>query len=155
MWRCDKCGRASANANPSHACGRYDLESHFGPPTVREIDEAFLALLREFGPVIAVPEKTRIAFQARISFAQLTVRKQWVLGHFVLARRADDPAFTRVETISPRNHVHRFRLDRPAEIEPLRNYALEAYAVRPAEASRLRPAPRRSAFGCWRGRKGR
>jgi hypothetical protein len=86
-------------------------------------------MLEEIGPVTVLPEKTRIAFQVRMSFAQLTVRRSWVLGHFVLARRADDPLFTRVETFSPRNHLHAFRLDEPVEVDNLRRFAIEAYAV--------------------------
>jgi Domain of unknown function (DUF5655) len=131
LWACPDCGRAFANANQSHACGRYELDDHFAgkPPLVREIYEAFLALLEQFGPVTVLPEKTRIAFQTRMSFAQLTVRRHWVLGHLVLARRAEDPLFARVETISPRNHVHHFRLDRMEEVERLRDFAREAYAV--------------------------
>ena len=76
-----------------------------------------------------LPEKTRIAFQVRMSFAQLTLRKQWTLGHLVLARRVDDEAFTRVETFSPHNHLHAFRLDGPDEVEKLRPWTPEAYAV--------------------------
>ena len=131
LWPCPACGRAFANAKQSHACGRHDLESHFAgkPPLVREIYEAFLALLEEFGPVTVLPEKTRIAFQARMSFAQLTVRRQWVLGHLVLARRAEDPVFTKVETFSRRNHAHHFRLDSPEEVARLQAFAREAYAV--------------------------
>jgi hypothetical protein len=131
LWPCPACGRAFANANQTHACGRYALESHFDgkPPGVRDIYEAFLAMLREFGPVIVLPEKTRIAFQTRMSFAQLTVRRHWVLGHLVLARRVEDPAFTRIETFSPRNHVHYFHLDAPRQVSALREWAQEAYAV--------------------------
>jgi hypothetical protein len=131
LWACPECGRAFANANQSHACGRHTLESHFDgkPPLVRQIYDSFLAVLEELGPVTVLPEKTRIAFQARMSFAQLTVRRHWVLGHLVLARRVEDPAFTKVETISPRNHVHHFRLDSPDDVERLRDYAGEAYAV--------------------------
>jgi hypothetical protein len=79
--------------------------------------------------VTVLPEKTRIAFQTRMSFAQLTVRRHRVLGHFVLARRAEGSPFTRVETISPRNHVHHFRLESPADVEALRGHAKEAHAV--------------------------
>jgi Domain of unknown function (DUF5655) len=131
LWPCPACGRAFANANQSHACGRYDLEHHFAgkPPLVRTIYEAFLTMLEQIGPVTVLPEKTRIAFQTRMSFAQLTVRRDWVLGHFVLARRAEDPVFTKVETISPRNHVHHFRLGRAEEVAALRDFAREAYAV--------------------------
>lgn len=131
LWPCPACGRSFANANQSHACGRHDLEIHFAgkPPLVRDIYEAFLTMLEEIGPVVVLAEKTRIAFQARMSFAQLTVRGRWVLGHFVLARRLEDPAFTKVETISPRNHVHHFRLESADEVARLRVFAGEAYAV--------------------------
>jgi hypothetical protein len=131
LWPCPACGRAFANANQPHACGRFELADHFDgkPPLVREIYEAFLAMLGEFGPVTVLPEKSRIAFQVRMSFAQLTIRRHWVLGHFVLARRAGDRRFTKVETLSPRNHVHHFRLDSPAQVAALRDFAREAYAV--------------------------
>ncbi|HEX8261829.1 MAG TPA: DUF5655 domain-containing protein [Allosphingosinicella sp.] len=131
LWTCPACGRAFANANQSHACGRHALDGHFAgkPPLVRDIYDAFLAMLEEMGPVTVLPEKTRIAFQARISFAQLTVRRRWVLGHFVLARRLEDPLFSKVETISPRNHVHHFRLERVEQVDGLRGFAREAYAV--------------------------
>ena len=128
LWTCPACGRAFANRNQSHACGRHELEAHFEgrSPKVRAIYEAFLAMLENFGPVTVLPEKTRIAFQVRMSFAQLTIRRDWVLGHLVLARRTEDPLFTRVESFSPRNHLHAFRLDAPAEVERLRAYAAEA-----------------------------
>jgi Domain of unknown function (DUF5655) len=131
LWTCPNCGRAFANRNQSHACGRHELETHFEgrSPKVRAIYEAFLAMLEGFGPVTVLPEKTRIAFQVRMSFAQLTIRRDWALGHLVLARRAEDPLFTRVESFSPRNHLHAFRLDAPEEVERLRVYAGEAYAV--------------------------
>jgi hypothetical protein len=131
LWPCPACGRAFANANQSHACGRYSLDDHFAgkPPLVRDIYEAFLAMIEDIGPVTVLPEKTRIAFQDRMSFAQLTVRRQWVLGHFVLARRLDHPLFTKVETISRRNHVHHFRLDSTGQVEALRDFARLAYAV--------------------------
>ena len=131
LWTCQSCGRTFANRNQSHACGRSTLESHFEgkPPAVREIYARFLAMLERFGSVTVLPEKTRIAFHVRMSFAQLTVRRHWVLGHFVLARRVEDPLFTKVETFSPRNHTHVFRLETPDEVESLEPYAREAYAV--------------------------
>jgi hypothetical protein len=63
------------------------------------------------------PEKTRIAFQVRMSFAVVVPRKQWLDGHLVLARRVDDPRFTRIETFSPRNHLHAFRLRQPSDLD--------------------------------------
>jgi hypothetical protein len=131
LWHCESCGRVFANPNQSHACGTTLLEAHFEGRSakVRAIFEAFRAMLEGFGPVIVLPEKTRIAFQVRMSFAQLTIRRDWVLGHFVLARRAESPMFGKIETFSPRNHVHAFRLDAAEEVEALRAFAREAYAV--------------------------
>jgi hypothetical protein len=132
LWKCEKCGRAFANRNQSHACGKHDLQHHFRgkPPAIREIYDAFVAMLEAFGPVIILPEKTRIAFQVRMSFAQLTPKQGWVDGHFVLARRVEDPVFRRIESFSPQNHCCHFRLASPADLNSaFRAYAREAYAV--------------------------
>lgn len=132
MWTCTKCSRRFANRNQSHACGRHELEPHFEgkPPIIRQIFDEFVVALRENGTVIVLPERTRIAFQVRMSFAQLTPRRQWVDGHLVLARRVESSLFTKVETFSRRNHVHAFRLRTPADITPqFRRFMSEAYAV--------------------------
>lgn len=132
MWRCPKCGRRFANRNQSHSCGRSTLAEHFRgkPPEIREIFRAVRAVARQSGPVIVLPEKTRIAFQVRMSFAQVTPRQRWVDGHVVLARRLAHPRFRKVETISPRNHVHHFRLASVAEVDAtVAAWFREAYAV--------------------------
>jgi hypothetical protein len=131
LWSCPRCDRVFANRNQSHACGAWTLDRHFDGKSleVRETFDRFLAMLERIGPVRVLPEKTRIAFQVRMSFAQLTVRRRRVLGHFVLARRAEDPLFHKIETFSPRNHAHHFRLDEAEEVDALEPYAREAYAV--------------------------
>jgi hypothetical protein len=96
---------------------------------VLAIFEAFTSLVEEQGPVTVIPEQTRIAYFVRMSFAQLTLRRRWVVGHLVLARRVEDPVFTKVETFSARNHLHAFRLDSVDEVATLRPYVAEAYAV--------------------------
>ena len=132
LWICPECGRSFANRNQSHACGRHDLEAHFArrPPEVRALFDAFLAALEEIGPVEVLPQKTRIAFHARMSFAQVTPRKDGLEGHFVLARRVEHPRFFEVTTFSPRNHMHRFRIRRAEEIDvEFRAWMREARAV--------------------------
>ena len=113
LWSCPACRRAFANRNQSHACARWDLEHHFRGRAreVRALYEAFLAALRRCGAVRVLPEKTRIAFQTRMSFAQLTPRRHWLTGHLVLAERSASGKFHKIETISAHNHVHHFRLD--------------------------------------------
>ena len=77
-----------------------------------------------------MPEKMRIAFQVRMSFAQVTPRMNWLDGHVVLARRLEHPRFRQVQTISPRNHVHTFRLTIPSDVDAqFRAWLAEAYAV--------------------------
>ena len=65
-----------------------------------------------------------------MSFAQVTPRRDCLEGHFVLARRIDDLRFLAVETFSPRNHLHRFHIERLEEIDAqMREWMREAYAV--------------------------
>ena len=119
LWRCPDCRRQFANRNQSHACGRYSLAIHFEgkSKSVRAIFDRLLAVAKKNGPVTVLPEKTRIAFQARMSFAAFVIRKNWVDGHVVLARRLENPRFRRIETFSPRNHLHAFRFESVDEID--------------------------------------
>lgn len=132
LWTCPECGRAFANRNQAHACGRHDLDAHFAgkPPEIRALFDALLARVQACGPVRVLPEKTRIAFQVRMSFAAAMPKRAWVEGHLVLARRVESPAVRRIDSLSPRNHVHHFRLRSPADLTDEFGALLrEAYAV--------------------------
>jgi hypothetical protein len=97
---------------------------------MRTLFEAVRRAIAACGPVTVLPEKTRIAFQVRMSFAQVTPRRHWLDGHVVLARRLPHPRFRRIDTISPRNHVHHFRLVSPADVDAVfQSWLREAYAV--------------------------
>src|SRR4030095_2810592 len=112
---CPRCGRSSANRNQSHACAAtLDLDHHLEgkDPQVVAIFRRLVTLAEGNGPVPVLPEKTRVACQVRMSFAAFTLRRHWVDGHVVLARRLESPRFRKVETFSPRNHLHQFRLER-------------------------------------------
>ena len=55
-----------------------------------------------------------------------------------LARRLEHPRFRRVETFSPRNHLHQFRLERLQDVdEEVAAWLAEAYQV--GEQRHLRP----------------
>jgi len=140
MWTCPSCGRSFANRNQQHACGLLDLDRHLAgkDPEVVAIFGRLVELAERNGPVTVLAEKTRIAFQVRMSFAAFTLRRRWVDGHVVLARRLDHPRFRRVETFSPRNHLHQFRLERLDEVdEEVAAWLAEAYRV--GEQRHLRP----------------
>ncbi len=132
LWRCPSCGRGFANRNQSHFCGNHSLDAHFEGKAAeaRELFDALVELVRGIGPVIVLPEKTRIAFQVRMSFAAVSVRRAHLVGHFVLARRLEHSRFPRIDTISARNHVHHFRISALVDLdEEFIKWAREAYAV--------------------------
>lgn len=141
LWRCPRCRRRFANRNQSHACGPLEMDHHFRgrDPAIRALFETVRRAVQACGPVTVLPEKTRIAFQVRMSFAQVTPRERWLDGHVVLSRRLEHARFLKIETISPRNHVHHFRLFKPQDVDAdFRDWLREAYAVGAQE--HLRPS---------------
>jgi hypothetical protein len=133
MWTCPRCGRAFANVRQSHRCAPLTaLDDHFAGsvPQVRASFEAILAAVRRLGPVTVLPEKSRVALQVRMSFAALMPRRRWLNGHLVLARPVDSARFLTVETFSPHNVVHTFRLYGPEEVDAeFTGWLAEAYRV--------------------------
>jgi uncharacterized protein DUF5655 len=133
MWACPKCERTFANRNQVHTCAALgDLDRHFvrTAPEVRHTFDRVLDAVKELGPVDVLPEKTRIALHARMSFAAFMPRRNWLNGHLVLARGVSSPRFRRVETISPRNVVHTFRLSSADDVDDeFVGWLAEAYQV--------------------------
>ncbi|HEX5704955.1 MAG TPA: DUF5655 domain-containing protein [Pyrinomonadaceae bacterium] len=132
LWRCPECGRSFANRNQTHSCSNVSLESHFTgkSKSVRELFDKLAGLIEKCGPVKVLPEKTRIAFQVRMSFIAVQVRRDYLIGHFVFGRRIENPRFVRIQTFSPRNHLHAFRINTLSDLdEEFANWIREAYAV--------------------------
>src|SRR5271163_3350475 len=119
LWKCSKCGRLFANRNQFHFCSRYTLRRHLAGKSPRAIAlfRQFAVMVKRCGHVRVVPEKTRIAFQVRMSFAVVSLRRDWIVGHVVLARRLENQRFTKIVTISRRNHVHSFRFSCSEELD--------------------------------------
>jgi hypothetical protein len=108
------------------------LDDHFvgRDPQVVETFKRLLRAAEKAGPVTVVPEKTRIAFQVRMSFAAFTLRRRWVDGHVVLARSVESARFTKTQFFSPGNQLHAFRLYRPEEVDAeVEGWLAEAYLV--------------------------
>jgi hypothetical protein len=133
LWACPTCGRTFANRNQTHTCADLtDLDRHFDAkaPAVRATFERIVEVVSALGQVSVLPEKTRIALHVRMSFAAFMPRRRWLDGHLVLARRIDSPRFRRIETYSPRNILHAFRLTDPDEVDrEFAGWLAEAYAV--------------------------
>ena len=134
-WTCPRCGRSFAARNQTHACHAGEppaLERHLAgrPAAVVETFWTVVDAARACGPLELVPEKTRVALHARMSFAALVPRRRWLDGHLVLARRLASPRFRRIETYSPRNHLYAFRLTGPDEVDAeVQCWLAEAYEV--------------------------
>jgi len=133
MWTCPRCGRSFASRNQTHTCARLgELDPHFAScdPAVRETFDRVLAAARSLGQVQVLPEKTRIALHARMSFAAFVPRRHWLAGHLILARQITSPRFSKIATYSPRNVLHEFRLSAPDEVDDqFIAWLAEAYQV--------------------------
>jgi Domain of unknown function (DUF5655) len=133
LWTCPECGRTFANRNQTHTCARLtDVERHFerAEPAVRATFDRVVAIVRTFGPVDVLAEKTRIALHVRMSFAAFMPRRRWLDGHLILAREVTSPRWRAVEVYSPRNVLHAFRLSAPDEVDAeFTGWLAEAYEV--------------------------
>ena len=132
LWQCPECGERFTTPNQLHSCGRFPLDDLFagGELSTRRSFDRFVELVESCGPVKVIPQKTRIAFQVRMRFATIFPRKRYLRGHFILARRRDEPFFDRIQRFSSRNYVHEFRLDSEGQLnEVFLDCLMEAYKV--------------------------
>ena len=97
----------------------FELDALFArsDPRVRRIFDRFVDVVEKLGPVTVIPQKSRIALQVRMRFAALMPQKSALKGHLVLAGRNESSRFERIESYSPRNHVHVFRLTAEEDID--------------------------------------
>jgi len=132
LWTCPECGHRFVTKNMWHSCSNYTLDHHFdsASPNVRATFARFVALIEKRGPIEVIPQKTRIAIQAKVRFAGCAVRKKWMLANLWLTRRVRHPRLQRVEKFGPGSYGHQFRFDSPAEIdEPFETLVQEANSV--------------------------
>ena len=133
LWTCKTCQRRFANTNQTHSCGRFSVKEFLRARTRDEIKlyKTFASAVGACGPVITAPVKTRVGFQVRMIFAAVNrLNERGLAGHVVLARRLEHPRFVKIESISPRNHVHHFVLTQASEVDAeLKQWLREAYLV--------------------------
>jgi hypothetical protein len=132
MWTCPRCGREFANRNQWHACGAWTVDDHLrvATPEVAELFGRFVELVERCGHVTLAPTTTRIGFKVRMTFAAVSLRRDRLDAHVILARRLEDPRFVEVVSLGPRSHQHRFRIASPDELDDqVLGWLSEAYAV--------------------------
>ena len=133
MWRCPKCSRQFADRNQEHSCGKYTVEDFLigKGQEAESLYRAFEKLVLGLGPVLLAPVKTRVGFQARMIFAAVNkLSRDKLQAHVVLARRLESSRFTKIETISARNHVHHFLIETVDQLDDeVLAWLQEAYRV--------------------------
>ncbi|MFQ5948784.1 MAG: DUF5655 domain-containing protein [Acidimicrobiia bacterium] len=132
LWTCPACGRRFVNRNQWHSCGHFTVGAHLEDkdPSVVALYDRFVEMVKRCGPVTLVPTKTRIGFQVRITFAEVVPLKRWLDADFLLARRLEHPRLRRIESLSPRNHVHHLRITELEELDgEVQRWLCEAYQV--------------------------
>lgn len=133
LWKCQECGRQFANRNQSHSCGVYTVEEFLSNkhPHAVLLYQRFAQLVAECGPFMTAPVRTRVGFQVRMIFAAVyNLTDAFLDGHVVLARRLTSPRFRRIESFSPRNHAHYFRIYSFDELDDeVKSWLEEAYRV--------------------------
>ncbi|HEY5884748.1 MAG TPA: DUF5655 domain-containing protein [Pyrinomonadaceae bacterium] len=87
-------------------------------PDAVNLYQEFAAAIEQLGEVITAPAKTRVGFQVRMIFASVNrLNDDGLVAHVVFARRLEHPRFTKIESISPRSHVHHFVIREASEID--------------------------------------
>ncbi len=133
LWTCPKCHRQFVNRNVPHSCGRYSVKVFLNGKSQSAISlyKRFVALVRQCGPVRIAPAKTRIGFQVRMIFAAINkLNDRGLDAHIVLTRRVESPRFRRIDTLTPRCHVHHFRVESLSELDDeVESWLQEAYRV--------------------------
>jgi hypothetical protein len=122
LWRCPKCGNLYTGKNHPHSCVRVTLDQLF---------DAVGARIEKLGPCELSISKTRVAILVKVRFASVTPRKDAIDLAIWLTRRVDDPRFRRIETLSPRVHIHTMRIERESELDArdVGTWLRESYAI--------------------------
>ena len=131
MWQCPSCGKTFSQRGLSHSCTIVPLGDHFRDrPRARELFDAFCRTLQEVGgPYRLSIAKTRIGFITRMTFAAVSVRKDYLRGHFLLLRKVDSPRVLKHEHFPP-YWLHQFALKNETELDAqMREWLRESHAV--------------------------
>jgi hypothetical protein len=107
------------------------LEDFFAGSALWPVFDAYVAAMRENGPVTVNATKSRVSCQARMRFAGIDrPRRDHLVANFVLTRPIRSERLVRVEHVPPYYYVHRLRLFRADDVdEEVAAWLAEAYRV--------------------------
>ncbi len=130
LWTCPSCERQFANTNQWHSCIEMAVEEHLAPKTELAVGiyRAVEAALLVCGEFRVHPQKTQIAFIARMTFGGVKLARRWADLSFILPAPVDDPRIRSIELYGPTSFGHRLRLEAAAEVDrDVRRWLCEAH----------------------------
>jgi len=135
---CPRCGTRLAYRNAPHPCGWYFESTFLAGQTPRVVDlyRRFADLVQRCGPVVRVPMRTRIGFQANGVIAAVLLRNDWLDAYVVLPERTEHPRFVRIDAQEDETHLHHFTIAETSELdEEVRRWLQRAYQADTAATS--------------------
>lgn len=119
MWICPNCGRSFANKNQWHACQTTTVEDALDGKSdlAIAIYQSVEAALTRAGEYRVHPQKTKIAFISRMTFAGVSLARRWADLFFILPEPLNSGRIRRLELYGPTSWGHTIRLKSPAEVD--------------------------------------
>lgn len=119
LWICPRCGHRFVSRNQRHSCRRYSVARLFArsEPGVRASFDRVRRMVESVGPVHLQAYRDHVAFLVRVRFLGATPRRRWLDLGFWLPQRDESPRFRKVETLTPKDHVHLLRIRDPDELD--------------------------------------
>lgn len=128
-WACPECKREFVTEHTWHSCTRVAEAQHLEGAS-KEVLDTYQAIRDHIVALGATvdPVKTYIGFTAQTRFANVTIRKKWLLLHIGSERVWEHPRLDHVEGPYQGVHVHRFKLQGVDKVDArIRGFLEEAY----------------------------
>ncbi len=119
LWTCPSCERRFANVNQWHSCIEMALEDHLATKTevAVELYRAIENSLRTCGEFRIHPQKGRVAFIARMTFAGVKLARRWADVGFILPSPIDDPRIRELVLYGPTSFGHEIRIAQTEDVD--------------------------------------
>lgn len=130
LWSCPECGRQFANLNQWHSCLELALDEHLASKSEHAVAlyRAFEAAVGECGEFRMHPQKTRIAFIARMTFASATLARRWIDISFILPEPIGDARISSIDMYGPTGFGHHVRIHEEFEFDgAIRRWLCDAH----------------------------
>ena len=103
----------------SKPVGAHSVDDHFvgKDPSVREVYNRVLSVLREIGPVAEEAKKTSIHLVRTSALAGVEARKGYLLLNLKADHRVTGPRVAKSERLSARRYHFKVKLSRPDEVD--------------------------------------